>query len=193
MNILVLTLAMALAVAGGQAQGGIQAPGNKAANTQTQPLSQRGIERIVEEVHHQLVLLPFYGVFDNLAYKVSPDGTVTLLGQVVRPTLKSDAERVVKKIEGVERVDNQIQVLPTSPFDDQTRRANYRASSGNEVLSQYALRAVPPIHIIVNNGHVTLEGVVARQMDKQIAEIQAKSVPNVFSVTNNLRVEEQGK
>src|SRR5881227_3046405 len=159
----------------------------------SQGLSQSGAERIVKEAHHELVLLPYYGVFDNLAYRVTPDGTVTLLGQVARPTLKSDAERVVKKIEGVERVDNQIQVLPTSPFDDQIRRATYRAIYGNEVLSQYALRAVPPIHIIVNNGHVTLEGVVARQMDKQIAEMQAKSVPNVFSVTNNLRVEEEGK
>jgi len=92
MNILMLALALALMPAGGQAQGGIQAPGNKAGNTQNkQPLSQRGLERIVQEVHHQLVLLPYYGVFDNLAYKVSPDGTVTLLGQVVRPTLKSDA------------------------------------------------------------------------------------------------------
>src|SRR5499425_1050761 len=131
-------------------------------SNQNQALSPRALERITQEVRHQLVLLPFYGVFDNLAYKVSPDGTVTLLGQVVRPTLKSDAERVVKKIEGVERVDNQIQVLPTSPFDDQTRRATYRAIYGNEVLNQYAMRAVPPIHIIVNNGHVTLEGVVAR-------------------------------
>src|SRR5438034_2652592 len=90
MNILVLALALALMPAGGQAQGGIQAPGNKTPNTQNQPLSQRGIERIVEEVHHQLVLLPYYGVFDNLAYKVSPDGTVTLLGQVARPTLRSE-------------------------------------------------------------------------------------------------------
>src|SRR5437879_3093085 len=192
MNILVLALALALMPAGRQAQGGIQAPGNKTPNTQTQPLSQRGIERIVEEVHHQLVLLPYYGVFDNLAYRVSPDGTVTLMGQVVRPTLKSDAENVVKRIEGVERVDNQIKVLPTSPMDDQTRMAVYRAIYGNAELSMYAVRAVPPIHIIVENGHVTLEGVVARQMDKQIAEMQAKSVPNVFSVTNNLRVEEQG-
>ena len=137
-------------------------------------------------------MLPFYGVFDNLAYRVSPDGTVTLMGQVVRPTLKSDAENVVKRIEGVERVDNQIKVLPTSPMDDQTRMAVYRAIYGNAELSMYAVRAVPPIHIIVENGHVTLEAVVARQMDKQIAEMQAKSVPNVFSVTNNLRVEEQG-
>jgi hyperosmotically inducible protein len=138
-------------------------------------------------------MLPFYGVFDNLAYKVSPDGTVTLLGQVSRPTLKSDAENVVKRIEGVERVDNQIKVLPASPNDDRIRRAVYRAIYSNDVLSQYALRAVPPIHIIVENGNVTLEGVVARQMDKQIAEMQTKSVPGVFSVSNNLRVEEEGK
>jgi hyperosmotically inducible protein len=111
-------------------------------------------------------MLPFYGVFDNLAYKVSPDGTVTLLGQVSRPTLKSDAENVVKRIEAVERVDNQIKVLPVSPNDDRIRRAVYNAIYGNEVLSQYALRAVPPIHIIVENGNLTLEGVVARQMDK---------------------------
>ena len=158
---------------------------------QNPPLPARSTDRISTEVHHRLVMLPFYGVFDNLAYQVSPDGTVTLLGQVANPTLKSDAERAVKNIEGVERVNNQIEVLPTSPMDDQTRRAVYRAIYGNEVLSQYALRAVPPIHIIVNNGHVTLEGVVARQMDKQIAETQAKSVPNVFSVTDNLRVEQE--
>jgi hyperosmotically inducible protein len=156
-------------------------------------LSQSGIDRIVKEVHHELVLLPFYGVFDNLAYRVSPDGTVTLMGQVVRATVKSDAENAVKKIEGVERVDNQIQVLPTSIMDDQIRRSVYRAIYGNTELNTYALRAVPPIHIIVNNGNVTLEGVVARQMDKQIAEMQAKSVPNVFGVTDNLRVEEEGK
>jgi hyperosmotically inducible protein len=136
-------------------------------------------------------MLPFYGVFDNLAYQVAPDGTVTLLGQVSRPTLKSDAERAVRSIEGVERVVNNIQVLPTSPNDDRIRRETYRAIYGNEVLSQYQLRAVPPIHIIVDNGHLTLEGVVARQMEKQIAEMQAKSVPGVFSVTNNLKVENE--
>ena len=152
--------------------------------------SRSDTERITKEVHHELVLLPYYGVFDNLAYQVSPDGTVTLIGQVARPTLKSDAENAVKHIEGVERVDNQIQVLPTSPMDDQIRVATYRAIYGNSVLNSYQLRAVPPIHIIVNQGHVTLEGVVAKQMDKQVAEVQAKSVANVFSVTNNLRVEE---
>jgi len=165
---------------------------NAAQDTRSQAMNQVGMDRIVKEVHHELALLPYYGVFDNLAYRVSPDGTVTLMGQVVRPTLKSDAENAVKRIEGVQHVENQIQTLPTSPMDDQIRMATYRAIYGNPALSPYSLRAVPPIHIIVNQGHVTLEGVVAKQMDKQIAEMQAKSVPNVFSVTNNLRVEEQG-
>jgi hyperosmotically inducible protein len=156
-------------------------------------LSPKGIDRIVKEVHHELVMLPFYGVFDNLAYKVDPDGTVTLLGQVARPTLKSDAENVVKRIEGVEKVVNNIEVLPTSINDDNIRRAVYRAIYGNSVLSQYQLRAVPPIHIIVKNGNVTLEGVVARAMDKQIAGMQANQVSGVFSVTNNLQVEEEEK
>jgi hyperosmotically inducible protein len=162
-------------------------------NRQAGALSQKGIDRIVKEVHHELVMLPFYGVFDNLAYKVDPDGTVTLLGQTVRPTIKSDAGNVVKKIEGVEKVVNNIDVLPPSPNDDRIRLATYRAIYGNSVLSQYQLRAVPPIHIIVKNGHVTLEGVVARQMDKQIAGVQANQVPGAFSVTNNLQVEEEEK
>jgi hyperosmotically inducible periplasmic protein len=156
-------------------------------------LPQKSIDRIYKEVRHELVMLPYYGVFDNLSYKVDPDGTVTLLGQVARPTLKSDAENVVKRIEGVEKVVNNIEVLPTSFNDDRIRRSAYRAIYGNSVLSQYQLRAVPPIHIIVNNGHVTLEGVVARQMDKEIAGIQANSVHGAFSVTNNLVVEEQEK
>ena len=172
-----------------QAQNQPNSPAMPAQENRNQGMNPSSMERITKEVHHELVLLPYYGVFDNLAYRVSPDGTVTLLGQVARPTLKSDAENAVKHIEGVERVDNQIQVLPTSPMDDQIRLATYRAIYGNTVLSPYGLRAVPPIHIIVNNGHVTLEGVVARPMDKQIAEIQAKSVPGVFSVTNNLQVE----
>jgi hyperosmotically inducible periplasmic protein len=162
-------------------------------NRQAGILSQKGIDRIVKEVRHELVMLPFYGVFDNLAYKVAPDGTVTLLGQVSQPVLKSDAENVVKKIEGVEKVVNNIEVLPPSPNDDRIRRAAYRAIYGNNVLSQYQLRAVPPIHIIVNRGHITLEGVVARQMEKQIAGMQANQVHGVFSVTNNLQVEEKNK
>jgi hyperosmotically inducible protein len=138
-------------------------------------------------------MLPFYGVFDNLSYSVAPDGTVTLQGQVARPVLKSDAENAVKRIEGVEKVVNNIEVLPTSNNDDRIRRAVYRAIFGNDVLSQYQLRAVPPIHIIVNNGHVTLEGVVSREMDKTVAGMQANGVPGVFSVTNNLRVEDDDK
>jgi len=166
-----------------------EAPNNSAQSTRSTALSQKGVDRIVKEVHHELVMLPFYGVFDNLMYKVSPDGTLTLLGEASRPTLKSDAERAVREIEGVERVDNQIKVLPVSPNDDRIRRATYRKIYGHSVLSQYQLRAVPPIHIIVENGHLTLEGVVARQMEKQVAGMQANSVSGVFSVENNLRVE----
>jgi hyperosmotically inducible protein len=153
-------------------------------------LPQKSYERVVKEVRHELVMLPYYGVFDNLSYKVDPDGTVTLLGQVARPTLKSDAGNVVKRIEGVEKVVNNIEVLPTSFNDDRIRRSAYRAIYGNSVLSQYQMRAVPPIHIIVRNGNITLEGVVARQMDKQIAGMQANTVHGAFSVINNLVVEE---
>jgi hyperosmotically inducible periplasmic protein len=164
-----------------------------AAQAQSASLDQKALGRIYKEVRHELVMLPYYGVFDNLAYKVDPDGTVTLLGQVARPTLKSDAENAVKRIEGVEKVVNNIESLPTSISDDRIRRATYGAIYGNSVLAPYQLRAVPPIHIIVKNGHVTLEGVVARQMEKQIAGVQANSVHGVFSVTNNLQVEEQEK
>ena len=148
----------------------------------------RATDRLAREVRHELVMLPYYGVFDNLAFRV--DGsTVTLLGQVTRPTLKSDAENVVKDIEGVERVDNQIQVLPLSPMDDGLRIATYRAIYGYPGLDRYALQAVPSIHIIVDNGKVTLEGVVATEADKDMAGLRANGVSGVFSVTNNLRVE----
>ncbi len=162
-------------------------------NQQMSAANPKSTERIYKEVRHELVMLPFYGVFDNLAYKVDPDGTVTLLGQVSRPTLKSDAENSVKHIEGVERVVNNIEVLPTSMNDDNIRRAAYRAIYGNDVLSQYQMRAVPPIHIIVNNGKITLEGAVSRDMDKQIAGVQANGVHGAFSVTNNLIVDDSGK
>jgi osmotically-inducible protein OsmY len=149
-------------------------------------------DNLVKEVRHQLLLLPYYSVFDSLLYKVDGD-KVTLLGQVVRPTLKSDAERAVKDIEGVSSVDNQIQVLPTSPMDDQLRRAVYRALYGDTALSRYGMSALPSIHIIVNNGHVTLEGVVDSEGDKNLANIRANEVPNVFSVTNNLTVAADSK
>jgi hyperosmotically inducible protein len=148
----------------------------------------KGYERFVREIRHELVMLPYYGVFDNLVYKV--DGyNVTLMGQVTRPTLKSSAENVVKDIEGVQKVTNNIEVLPVSPNDDRLRLALYRTIYGHSSLNRYALNAVPPIHIIVKNGNVTLEGVVANEMDKNIANIQANSVSGVFGVTNNLRVE----
>lgn len=148
----------------------------------------KGYERFVREIRHELVMLPYYGVFDNLSYKV--DGyNVTLMGQVTRPTLKSSAENVVKDIEGVQKVINNIEVLPLSPNDDRIRRAAFQTIYGHAALNRYAFGAVPPIHIIVNNGQLTLEGMVAREADKNIAGIQAKTVPGVFGVTNNLRVE----
>jgi len=144
--------------------------------------------RLEREVRHELVMLPYYSVFDNLSYRV--DGAnVTLMGQVTRPTLKSDAGNVVKRIEGVEHVNNEIEVLPLSPNDDRIRIATYRAIYSEPSLNRYAHQAVPPIHIIVKNGNVTLEGVVANQGDRNLAEIRAKGVPEVFSVTNHLQVE----
>ena len=147
-----------------------------------------GQDRVAREVRHELVMLPYYGVFDNLAFSVN-GGNVTLLGQVTNPVLKSDAENVVKRIEGVTRVDNRIQVLPLSSMDDQIRRAEFRAIYSEPSLNKYAFQAVPPIHIIVDNGKVTLEGVVGSEADKNLAGMRANQVPGVFSVSNNLRVE----
>ena len=142
---------------------------------------------LTREVRHQLLLLPYYSVFDNLQFKIDGD-KVTLLGQVSRPSLKSDAENAVKSVEGVAKVDNQIEVLPTSPMDDQLRRAVFRAIYGEGELSRYGWSAQPSIHIIVNNGNVTLEGVVDNDTDRNLANLRASQVPNVFSVKNNLIV-----
>jgi len=182
-----LAAAVALATIG-CAEKSTSKSASRSVAAQSAPLSPRGEERIQREVRHELVMLPYYGVFDNLSYRVN-GATVELYGQVTRPTLKSDSENVVKKIEGVDRVVNNIEVLPTSPDDDRIRLAEYRTIYGQSALNRYSLQAVPPIHIIVKNGHVTLEGVVATEGDKNIAGIQANSVPGVFSVTNNLRVE----
>jgi hyperosmotically inducible protein len=132
-------------------------------------------------------MLPYLDVFDNLAFKVDGN-TVTLLGSVTRPTLKSDAERAVKGIEGVEKVDNQIEVLPPSPMDDQLRLRLYRAIYGYPSLERYAMPVNKPIRIIVKAGHVSLEGVVDSEADKNTAGIRANSVPGIFSVENNLQV-----
>src|ERR1700756_2735227 len=144
-------------------------------------------QNLIKKVRHQLFLLPYYSVFDNLSYQFQ-GSKVILMGQVVRPTLKSDAEAAVKTIEGVTGVENNIEGLPVSPMDDQIRRAVYRAIYGEPALSRYAMSAVPSIHIIVKNGNVTLEGVADNETDKNLAGLRANGVPNVFSVKNNLVV-----
>ncbi len=149
--------------------------------------SAKAEERIIREVRHELLMLPYFGVFDNIVYKV--DGyNVTLIGQVVRPVLKSDAENAVKHIEGVEKVDNQIEILPPSPIDDRLRVRLFRAIYNYPALERYALGVQKPIRIIVKNGRVTLEGVVDSDGDKNIAGLRANSVSGIFSVTNNLQV-----
>lgn len=144
-------------------------------------------ERIQKQVRHELLMLPYFGVFDNIAYKVE-GFNVTLLGQVTRPVTKSDAEHAVKHIEGVEHVDNQIEVLPPSPMDDRLRRQLFRAIYRYPALQRYSLGTQKPIRIIVKNGHVTLEGVVDSQGDKNLAGIRANGVSGIFSVDNNLQV-----
>jgi hyperosmotically inducible protein len=151
------------------------------------PASPQAQARIVKEVRHQILMLPYFDVFDNIAYKVN-GYNVTLLGQVTRPTLKSDAERVVKKIEGVERVSNQIEVLPLSPNDDRLRRALFNAIYGYGPLQRYGVGSNRPVRIIVKNGHATLEGVVDSKSDKDLVNIRANGVPGVFSVTNHLTI-----
>ena len=149
-------------------------------------------ERIVKEVRHELVMLPYYSLFDILEYSVNAD-TVTLMGSVTRPTLKSDAENVVKRIDGVKNVDNKIKVLPPSPMDDRIRLAVARAVSNHGGLYRYFMGAVPSIHIIVDRGHVTLRGFVDREADKTQARLAANRVPGVFSVTDDLQVVNSSK
>lgn len=156
----------------------------------TEP-SARAVERIQKEVRHELLMLPYFGVFDNLQYQVN-GYKVTLGGQVTHPSLKSDAEKAVKGIEGVEHVDNQIDVLPPSPMDDRLRLQLYRAIYGYAPLEKYALGVQKPIRIIVKSGHVTLEGVVDNEADKNAAGVRANGVPGIFSVTNNLKVAKPG-
>ena len=147
-------------------------------------------DRIVRDVRHKLLMLPQLSVFDNLSYRI--DGsTVTLLGEVRNPVLKDEAQAAVKHIEGVEQVNNNIEILPVSFNDDRIRRQMARELFRDPRLFEYSLQSVPPIHIIVKNGHVTLEGVVRDQGDKDVAGIRANSVPGVFSVENDLQVEPQ--
>jgi hyperosmotically inducible protein len=150
-------------------------------------LATTGQQKTMDKVRKELVTLPYYSVFDNLEYKVEGD-TATLYGQVLNPVTRHDAERRVAKIEGVDHVVNNIQVLPVSGFDDSIRGREYRAIFRSGSLYRYAMGANPSIHIVVRNGHVTLEGVVSNQMDSRLAYIAARGVPGVFSVTNNLHV-----
>jgi hyperosmotically inducible periplasmic protein len=145
--------------------------------------------RLVKEVRHQLVMLPYYSVFDDIGFTVN-GGNITLQGQVTQPVVKDDAGRAVKKVEGVTNVSNNIEVLPLSPNDDNIRRGVYRAIYGDATLStRYGFRSLPSIHIIVKNGNVRLEGVVANEMDRNIAGLRANGVPGAFHVENDLKVE----
>ncbi len=159
-----------------------------AASAQSSQTSQREQERLYREVRHELVMLPQLTIFDNLEYRVDGD-TVTLLGQVRNPVLKDEAEKAVKTIEGVEHVNNQIEILPPSANDDHIRRQVARAIFRDDTLFHYSLGAPPPIRIIVKGGHVTLAGVVDSQSDKNRAGLRANEVPGVFSVENDLKVE----
>lgn len=147
---------------------------------------------IIREVRHELAMLPWYGVYDWLEFEVRPDNAVVLRGQVVRPATKSEAEARVRKIDGVSRVVNEIEVLPPSPSDDRLRAALYRTLYGwNSPLFHYATQAVPSIHIIVNHGRATLKGVVSTRADAQLAYMRARSVPGLFDVKNELMIESE--
>ena len=164
----------------------IAAPLTFAATTE----ANREATELAKKVRHELVMLPFYGVFDNMTFRIE-DGVVTLSGQVTRPTLKSSAGNVVRKIEGVRAVRNEMEVLPLSPFDNGIRLRALRAIYRQPALQRYGWGVIPGIHIIVKNGELTLEGVVANQTDSNIANIVANGVFGAFKVVNNLKVEKK--
>lgn len=140
------------------------------------------------KVRHELVTLPYLNVFDDISFRVDGN-TVTLFGEVTQPILKSDAGSVVKRVEGVARVENQIEVLPLSTFDDGIRLRTARAIYGYAPLRRYGMGAQPSIRISVKNGNVTLVGFVSTGMDKQLAFTRANAVPGVFAVDNQLQIE----
>ena len=181
--VLAFAICIGLAVA-----GTAQEPTSNPSGAQNATGSQRSHDRISREVFHELVMLPQLTIFDNLQYKVDGD-KVTLMGQVRNAILKDSAEKSIKRIEGVDTVNNQIEVLPASGNDDRIRRQVARALFNDERLFRYSMGSVPPIHIIVKNGHVTLEGIVNSEADKNEANIKANGVPGVFSVQNNLQVQ----
>ena len=158
-------------------------PGGKDAAANNGQLSS-----LAKKVRYNLITLPYLSVFDNLNCIVEDSGTVVLAGQVIRPTLKKDAEAVVRSVPGVKEVVNSIEVLPESPYDDAIRLKTYRAIYLKGGFERYAIQATLPVRIIVKNGHVTLDGVVGTPLDKKIAEMAAKSVSGALSVTDNLTV-----
>lgn len=172
-----------------QSNQSVQTPpnGGQAAQPADEALSPQSQDKLVREIRHELIMLPYYGVFDNLAFRLQ-GRTVILEGQVANSILKPDAANVVKRVEGVEKVINNIEVLPPSPMDQRIREQVYRAIYNYGPLFKYANLSIPPIHIIVKNGNVTLEGVVNNETDKGLCTMRVKQVPSVFNVTNNLRV-----
>jgi len=147
-----------------------------------QPLS------LADQVRHELAMLPYFGVFDNLGFTVDDSNTVVLSGQVVWPVLRSDAESAVRRIQGVSKVVNNIEVLPLSPFDNAIRLRAYRAIFSSPGFEKYAIQSLCPIRIVVKNGNITLYGVVGSQLDKTVAIMAARSVHGAFSVTDNLTI-----
>jgi len=179
--LVVYSFAFALLAIGQRAQSSPAQPASPASPAQA---------RIQKEVRHELLMLPYFTVFDNIAFQVNGD-TVTLIGDVTQPVIKSGAENVVKHVEGVEHVVNEINVLPPAPMDSQSRVALYRAIYGFPALEKYAMGVQKPIRIIVDMGKVTLEGAVDTQADKDMVGLRANTIPGIFSVTNNLQVVQQ--
>jgi hyperosmotically inducible protein len=183
LTLLAILLVVVVALPSAQAQA---TPSQKSAKTEEKlPPS------LSREIRHQLLVVPYYSVFDFLSFKLYGN-KVTLTGQVLRPTLKAHAEAAVKSIEGVDAVINQVEVLPPSPADDELRRAVYRAIYEDSTLARYAVQPIPAIHLIVKNGNLSLEGVVSNPADKNLAEVRTKGVANILGVTNNLVVQAKG-
>jgi len=153
----------------------------------SQPISPESLQKLANKVRHELVMLPYYDVYDNLYFRIE-GRTVTLLGETPNAGTKSSAGNVVKHIEGVDKVINNIELLPPSSADQRIRRATYQAIYSYGPLFKYSHAPVPPIHIIVKSGRITLEGIVDSESDKQMAGMQANQVPGTFQITNNLRV-----
>jgi hyperosmotically inducible periplasmic protein len=162
--------------------------GMASVSKQTTP-SSSGIQpkNLQDRIQHSLLMLPYYDVFDQIGYKIQGD-TVTLVGEVKRPLLKDEAEQAVRKLTGVTKVMNDIEILPLSSMDDSLRLMTFRAIYSRPGFEKYGLQAVKPIRIIVKNGNVTLVGVVASEFDKIEAEMAARSVPFAFSIKNELTI-----